>query len=122
MMFAARQFDSETGLYYVRVRYYDPQLGRFISEDPIGLLGGINPYVYAGNDPVNQLDPSGQCGPLCIAVAGGAIAGRFAWRLLLLHWYGEQSERALPDRSVFRRSRLWRVHRRGGRIRFIRRG
>ena len=48
-----------TGLYYNRARYYDPQLGRFISEDPIGLEGGINAYAYAGNDPVNGTDPFG---------------------------------------------------------------
>ncbi len=34
-------------------------MGRFISEDPIGLAGGVNPYVFAGNDPVNRRDPSG---------------------------------------------------------------
>ncbi|HEX2209907.1 MAG TPA: RHS repeat-associated core domain-containing protein [Longimicrobium sp.] len=38
---------------------YDPFLGRFLSEDPIGLAGGINQYAYAGNDPVNRSDPSG---------------------------------------------------------------
>lgn len=59
LLFGAREYDSETGLYYNRARYYDPSLGRFISEDPIGLRGGINPYVYASNDPVNNLDPSG---------------------------------------------------------------
>jgi len=61
--FAARQLDSETGLYYMRARYYDPQLGRFVSEDPIGLAGGINAYVYAGDNPVNGRDPSGECHP-----------------------------------------------------------
>jgi len=61
LRFGARQFDSETGLYYNRARYYDPTLGRFISEDPIGLAGGINKYVYAGNDPINRLDPTGAC-------------------------------------------------------------
>jgi RHS repeat-associated protein len=57
--FAAREYDAETGLYFNRARYYDPQLGRFISEDPVGLEGGINPYVYAGNDLVNHTDPYG---------------------------------------------------------------
>ena len=44
---------------YMRARWYEPQSGRFLSEDPIGLAGGINPYVYAGNDPVNATDPGG---------------------------------------------------------------
>jgi RHS repeat-associated protein len=57
--FTGREWDSETGLYYYRARYYDPKLGRFISEDPIGFLGGINFYSYALNDPVNLTDPFG---------------------------------------------------------------
>jgi len=43
----------------MRARYYDPDLGRFLSEDPIGISGGLNLYAYAGNDPVNLWDPSG---------------------------------------------------------------
>ncbi|HEV2147522.1 MAG TPA: RHS repeat-associated core domain-containing protein [Longimicrobiaceae bacterium] len=61
LRFTAREYDAETGLYYYRARYYDPALARFISEDPIGLEGGINPYAYAGNDPVNFTDPFGLC-------------------------------------------------------------
>ena len=43
----------------MRARWYDAQQGRFVSEDPIGLAGGINPYRFAGNDPVNKRDPTG---------------------------------------------------------------
>ena len=57
--FAGRELDTETGLYYNRARYYDPALARFISEDPIGLAGGVNQYAYAGNDPINATDPFG---------------------------------------------------------------
>ena len=56
---AGQQYDQQTGLYYMRARYYDPALGRFLSEDPIGIAGGLNLYAYAGNDPVNQWDPTG---------------------------------------------------------------
>jgi len=56
---AGREYDAETGLYYNRARYYDPDIGRFISEDPVGVIGGLNLYAYAGNDPVNGRDPSG---------------------------------------------------------------
>jgi hypothetical protein len=44
---------------YYRARWYDPQVGRFISEDPIGLAGGINWYSYVRNNPINRRDPHG---------------------------------------------------------------
>ncbi|MBI4501464.1 MAG: hypothetical protein HY700_09915 [Gemmatimonadetes bacterium] len=47
------------GLYYMRNRWYEPHTGRFLSEDPVGLEGGINPYAYATGDPVNGRDPTG---------------------------------------------------------------
>ena len=58
--YTAREFDPETGLYYYRARYYDAKTGRFITRDPIGFDGGdANLYVYAGNNPVNWVDPLG---------------------------------------------------------------
>ncbi|HKI05513.1 MAG TPA: Ig-like domain-containing protein [Thermoanaerobaculia bacterium] len=51
--------DLETGLVYMRNRYYDPQLGRFITPDPLGYVDGPNTYGFAGNDPVNGSDPMG---------------------------------------------------------------
>jgi RHS repeat-associated protein len=48
-------------LYYMRNRWYDPDLGRFISEDPLEHDGGLNLYAFSGNDPVNGQDPSGLC-------------------------------------------------------------
>jgi RHS repeat-associated protein len=52
--------DTETGLYYNTFRYYDPDVGRFISEDPIGLDGGLNLYQFAPNA-VAWVDPWGWC-------------------------------------------------------------
>jgi len=49
----------EADVYYMRARWYESKTGRFLSEDPIGLKGGFNPYAYAGADPVNGRDPSG---------------------------------------------------------------
>ena len=59
LRYMARELDARTGLYYVRNRWYDPALARWISEDPRGLADGINPYAYVGNDPINYRDPSG---------------------------------------------------------------
>jgi RHS repeat-associated protein len=57
--YTGREFDSHD-LYYYRARYYDPTIGRFISQDPIEFLSGdFNWYRYVGNDPVNWVDPSG---------------------------------------------------------------
>jgi len=56
--FTGRENDN-TALYYYRARYLSPGIDRFISEDPLGLAGGINDYAYAGNDPVDNADSSG---------------------------------------------------------------
>ena len=51
-------FDQETGLHYNFLRYYEPTLGRFITQDPIGLMGGMNLYRFEGTVQ-NQVDPLG---------------------------------------------------------------
>ncbi len=56
--YTGRENDG-TGLYYYRARYYSPELQRMISEDPIGLAGGINKYVYVDNRPTVFIDPTG---------------------------------------------------------------
>lgn len=53
-----QQYDAETGLYYNRHRYYSPGLGRYITQDPIGLKGGWNLYAYPLN-PIKDTDPLG---------------------------------------------------------------
>ncbi|EBV1950604.1 RHS repeat protein, partial [Salmonella enterica subsp. enterica serovar Stanleyville] len=53
-----QQYDEESGLYYNRHRYYNPGQGRYITQDPIGLKGGLNPYQYPLN-PVTEVDPLG---------------------------------------------------------------
>jgi RHS repeat-associated protein len=96
--YTGREFDSETSLYYMRARYFDPATGRFISEDPITFTGGINFYRYAKNNPGNLVDPFGLnpaapaipfpwvlpypiAGPLVRAVGGfiGLILGELAF-------------------------------------------
>ena len=56
--FQGQSFDTETGLHYNRFRYFDPDLGMFISRDPIGLDGGSNVFQYAPN-PTGWVDPFG---------------------------------------------------------------
>ncbi|TMO01731.1 RHS repeat-associated core domain-containing protein, partial [Pseudoalteromonas sp. S558] len=56
--FQGQYLDEESGLHYNRYRYYSPKQQRFINQDPIGLVGGINHYQYAPN-PVNWVDPFG---------------------------------------------------------------
>lgn len=58
--FQGQYHDHETGLHYNRHRYYDPEVGRFISRDPIGYAGGINFYLYALS-PTQWVDPNGLC-------------------------------------------------------------
>jgi len=59
--FQGQQFDEETGLHYNRFRYYDPAVGRFVSEDPIGLMGGNNLFSY-GQNSIEWIDPLGLAG------------------------------------------------------------
>lgn len=54
-----RYYADSTGLDYLKARYYDPAVGRFLSRDPIGYADELNLYVYCGNNPVTQIDPSG---------------------------------------------------------------
>ena len=56
--FQGQSLDTETGLHYNRFRYYDSDVGMFISRDPIGLLGGNNVFQYAPN-PIGWIDPWG---------------------------------------------------------------
>ena len=60
LLFTGRERDQTTGLIYYRARYYDPEIGRFITEDPLGFQAGINFYAYVNNNPVNFNDPSGK--------------------------------------------------------------
>jgi RHS repeat-associated protein len=58
-MFTGREFDKDTGLYYYRARYYNPEIGRFLQTDPIGYGDGMNVYRYCMNNPLGFIDPSG---------------------------------------------------------------
>ena len=68
-------YDTETKLYYLQTRYYDPEVGRFINIDNIDYIApetinGLNFYAYCNNNPVNYYDPSGQ-----FVISIGAVVG-----------------------------------------------
>ncbi len=65
LRYAGQYADSETGLHYNLFRYYDPQIGRFTVQDPIGLAGGWNLYQYAPN-PLGWIDPWGLAKNSCV--------------------------------------------------------
>jgi RHS repeat-associated protein len=65
----------EIGLYYYKARMYDPEIGRFLQTDPIGYEDGMNWYAYVENDPLNNLDPTGEFIVQILVVAGLAAGG-----------------------------------------------
>ena len=81
--------DNETGLWYLNSRYYDSEVGRFLTPDSLDYLapetlGGLNRYTYCGNNPVNYYDPSGHLISLIVvlmitgAIAGASLGGLIA--------------------------------------------
>ena len=75
MRFPGQYYDAESQLHYNRFRYYDPEVGRYVSSDPIGQRGGVNVYSYARNLPGWLFDPfglwTGHAGWTATAGAGG---------------------------------------------------
>ncbi|MEM6991432.1 MAG: DUF6531 domain-containing protein [Myxococcota bacterium] len=88
--FPGQYADAETGLHYNRFRYYDPQMGAYISRDPIGLRGGLRYYGYVG-DPFGRCDPLGLIDPWDIAFSQDSIGDTF------LHgdWAGRTLDEAI---------------------------
>lgn len=72
--YTGREQDA-ANLYYYRARFYDPQLKRFLAEDPILLQGGLNYHAYVLGDPANNIDPDGNIPLPVITGAIGAITG-----------------------------------------------
>ncbi|MBI2265483.1 MAG: RHS repeat-associated core domain-containing protein, partial [Armatimonadetes bacterium] len=76
--YTGREWDEETGAYYYRARMYDPNVGRFTQEDPIGFAGVLNLYGYAGNNPVAWVDPWGLYSYLVLTTNMPPVTGHVA--------------------------------------------
>ena len=75
-------YDADTGFYYLKTRYYDPELGRFINADSFASTGqsilGYNMFAYCNNNPANLTDTTGNLPFLAITAAIGAVVGAVA--------------------------------------------
>ena len=60
--FSSKEFEDHANLYYFGVRYYDPEIGRWLTPDPLGFIDGPNRYLYVANNPLNFIDPWGLLG------------------------------------------------------------
>jgi RHS repeat-associated protein len=74
LRFPGQYFDSESGLHYNYFRSYDPNTGRYVQSDPIGLLGGGNLYGYSNQNSLFYFDATGKH-PAVVVIGGAAIAG-----------------------------------------------
>jgi len=78
-LFQGRRFDTQTGLYYYRNRYYSPDLGRFMQRDPLGYVDGMGLYEFVGGRPIALLDAFGLSWSDSVrrnaSVAGAAVGG-----------------------------------------------
>ena len=74
LRFPGQYYDAETNLHYNHFRYYDPELGRYITSDPIGLRGGMNTYGYVEQNPIVSIDPYGL--ETCLLTTDGPLGIR----------------------------------------------
>ncbi len=89
-------YDTETGLYYLETRYYDPEIGRFISADSIEYLdpetiGGLNLFAYCNNNPVMYADPEGHFAVSALII-GALIGAAVGFAITLYKDYADDGE------------------------------
>ncbi len=96
--FSTKNLDDDSNLYYFGARYYDSEIGRFITKDPDGGdvtdPQSLNPYVYVRNNPVNLVDPEGRQVVEGIFVISGAAFLATAGYVTLRQWLNDPSTRA----------------------------
>ena len=97
--------DKETGLYYNRHRYYDPRIGSYVNQDPIGLNGGVNLFVYPLN-PKQSIDPFGLMEVLARQLPSGDSMGEYRYYFDFNCGPGCVEGRAIFDATAGRLSRL----------------
>ncbi|WP_256353825.1 RNase A-like domain-containing protein, partial [Pseudomonas sp. IPO3749] len=105
LRFQGQYFDPESGLHYNRHRYYNPDIGRYLTPDPVKLAGGINAYQYVSN-PTGWVDPLGlsckktNCpeGPYSVIVPGGGLAAHEKAGGHLMKKHIGRSDKQLLDR------------------------
>ena len=73
--FTGKKLDRSTGFYYFNQRYYDPEIGRFLTEDPAGQTS--NPYLFCGNNPMMYVDPDGETFFEIFTFAGAVMGAYF---------------------------------------------
>lgn len=110
-LYNGQQYDPNVGFYYLRARYYDQAVGRFISADPLnGSVfdpPSLHKYVYAKNDPVNGSDPTGLFGigsvAISIAIVGilSSIAIGVYWAKKVFDYLPPDAFQSLPDAALF---------------------
>ncbi len=105
-LFAGLRWDTASGLYYDRARYYAPDIGRFTQPDPLGPIEAINLYQYALNNPVNRIDPLGWASETC-----HSISYESEQNLGLLKWANQLSVflRFLPNAPRVKWEGRWSV-------------
>ncbi len=88
IVWQGREWFPASSLYFFRERWYDPVVGRWVSEDPVGLAGGLNLYEFCGGDPVNDRDPFGLA-RIGVRGCGGLTLLRHWWQLeSTIHGHG----------------------------------
>ncbi len=94
-LWQGRWYSWDTKLYYFRARWYDPITGRWLSKDPIGISGGLNQYVFCGNNPVNFRDPDGHWGIPALTTAQIVLRKRHWNRNSLNQQYENEADARL---------------------------